>query len=80
MPTLETFTADVMQAGIRSEIGCKAEFVVVEGVGHTLLGQEAAVEPDILRIARVQANSISGEIDSDIRGRYSYLFNGVGLI
>ena len=43
--------------------------MVVEGVGRTLLGQETALEIDILRIGPVQASSVSGKIDSDIRGR-----------
>ena len=54
--------------------------MVVEGVGRTLLSQERAVELDILRIGAVEANSASGEIDSGNRGRYSYLFNGVGRL
>lgn len=43
--------------------------MVVEGIDHTLLSQETAVELDILRIGPVEANSVSGEIDSDTRER-----------
>ena len=52
----------------------------VKGVGRTHLSQETAVELDILRISPFEASSISEEIDSDIRGKLSYLFNGVGLL
>ena len=38
--SLGTFTAEVMQAGFKD--GSKADFVVVEGDGHTLLGRETA--------------------------------------
>ena len=58
------------------ETDCKADFVVVEGVGRTPLGRETAVELDLLRIGPVQANSVGGGIGRDISGRYSYLFNG----
>ena len=54
--------------------------MVVEGVGRTLLGQEAAVKIDILRIGPAQTNSVNWGIGSDIRGKYSDLFNGVGLL
>ena len=67
----------LVQAG--SETGCKADFMVVKGVGRTLLGQEAALEIDILRISSVPANSVNGGVGSDICGRYRDLFNGVGL-
>ena len=43
-----------------SEKGCKADFLVVEGVSRTFLGQEAVLEMDILRIGPVQANSVNG--------------------
>ena len=78
LPTLGTFTADVMLAG--DETGCRADFVVVKGDGRILLGRGTAMDLDILRIGPVQANSASGGLDSDIRGRYSALFNGVGLL
>ena len=75
---LKTFTADVMVAG--AETGCKADLVVVDVVGRTLLCRETAVELVILHIGPVQANSVSGGIGSDICGRYSDLINGVGLL
>ena len=78
LPILGTLTADVMLAG--DETGCRANFVVVKGDGRTLLGCGTAMDLDILRIGPVQANSVSGGLDSDIRGRYSTLFNGVGLL
>ena len=48
----------------RLEAGCKADFVFVEGVG-----QEMAVELDIMCIGPVEASRVSGEIDSDSRVR-----------
>ena len=75
---LKTFTADLIVAGGETE--CKTDFVVVEAVVPTLLGRETAVELNILCTGPVQANSVSGEIDSDIRGRYSDLSKGVGLL
>ena len=78
LPTLGTLTADVKLAG--DETGCRANFVVVEGDGRTLPGCGTAMDLDILRIGPVQANSVSGGLDSDIHGRYSTLFNGVGLL
>ena len=53
----------------RLEAGCKADVLLVEGVGRTLLSQETAVEFDVLRIGPVEASSVSGEIDSDSRVR-----------
>ena len=54
--------------------------MVVEGVGRTLLGQEAALEIDILHIGPVQANRVSGRMGSEICESFSDLFNGVGLL
>ena len=54
--------------------------MVVEGVSRTLLGQEAALEIDILHIGPVQANRVSGQIGSEICEGFSDLFNGVGLL
>lgn len=78
LPTLGTFTADVMLAG--DETGCRADFVGVKGDGHMLLGCGTVMDLDILRVGPVQANSVSRRLDGDIRGRYSALFNGVGLL
>ena len=75
LPTLGTSTTDVMLAG--DETGCRADFVVVKGDSCTLLGRGTAMDLDILCIGPVQANSVSGGLDGDIRGRYSALFNGV---
>ena len=64
------------------ETGCRADFMVVKGDGHTLLGRGTAMDLDILRVCPVQANSVSGGLVSDIRGRYMYsaLFNRVELL
>ena len=78
LPILGTFTADVMLAG--DETGCRADFMVVKGDDRTLLGRGTEMDLEILRVGPVQANSVSGGLDSHIRGRYSALFNGVGLL
>ena len=59
---------------------CYANFVVGKGDGRTPLGRGMAMDLHILRIGPVQANSVSGGLDGDIWGRYSALFNGVGLL
>ena len=61
-----------------SETFSKADFMIVEVVGRTLLGQEAALEIDIGRIGPVEESSVSSGIGTDICGRD--LFNGVGLL
>ena len=78
LPLLRTYTADVMLAG--DGTGCRADFVVVKGDGRTLLGRGSPMDLDILRVGPVQASSVSGGLDGDICGRYSALFNGVGLL
>ena len=78
LPTLGTFTADVMLAG--DETGCRADFVVVKGDSRTLLGRGTAMVLDILRVGPAEANSVSRGLDGDIRRRYSALFNGVGRL
>ena len=62
------------------ETGCRANFVVVKGDGRMLLGRGTAMDLDILRVSPIQANSVSGGLDGDVRGRYSALFNAVGLL
>ena len=52
--TLGTFTADVMQAGFKN--GSQADFGVVEGNGHTLLGHETARVLNLLCVGPFQAN------------------------
>ena len=54
---------------------CWADFVVGKGDGRGM-----AMDLHILRIGPVQANSVSGGLDGDICGRYSALFNNVGLL
>ena len=65
LPTLGTFKADVMLVG--DETGCRADFVVVKGDGCTLLGRGTGMDLHILRVGPVQANSVSGGLDGDIR-------------
>lgn len=58
LPTLGTFTADVMQAGFKN--GSQADFGVVECNGHTLLGHETARVLNLLCVGPFQANSVDG--------------------
>ena len=59
----------------------KADFVVVEGDGRTLLGRETAEALNLLRVGPFQANSVdSGRPDSVVREKYKHLFSGVGLL
>ncbi|KAL9974552.1 hypothetical protein ACROYT_G011601 [Oculina patagonica] len=72
LPTLGSFTADVMLAG--SNVRCRTDFVVVKGNGRTLLGRETAELLSLLRVGPSQANSVtSGQLESDIRERYKDL-------
>ena len=56
LPTLGTFTADVVLADNNSTT-CTADFVVIEGEGRTLLGREAAEVLNLLLIGPLQANN-----------------------
>ena len=78
LPTLGTFTADVMLSG--SSNGCTADFVVVKSNGGTLLGRGTAEKLGVLHISPFEANNLSGRAECDIRERYSSLFPGVGLL
>ncbi|PFX12923.1 Uncharacterized protein K02A2.6 [Stylophora pistillata] len=81
LSTLGTFTADVTHAGCEFKDGSKAEFIVVEGDGRTLLGRETAEVLNLLRVGPFQANSVDGgRPDGSIRGKYKELFSGVGLL
>ena len=75
LPTLGTFTADITLAD--SNAGYKDDFVVVKGNGRTLMGRETAEKLGILHIGPMQANTVSGLQDCDIRERYSGLFSSV---
>ena len=80
LPTLGTFTADVVLAD-NNNTGCTADFVVIEGEGRTLLGRETAEVLNLLFIGPLQANNVtSGQLESDIRAKYKSLFSGVGLL
>lgn len=56
LPTLETFTPDVMQAGFKNR--SQADFGMVEGNGRTLLGHETARVLNLLCVGPFQANSV----------------------
>ena len=80
LPTLGTFTAYVVLAD-NNNTGCTADFVVIEGVGRTLLGRETAEVLNLLFNGPLQANNVtSGQLESDIRAKYKSLFSGVGLL
>ena len=79
LPTLGTFTADVMLNGNNN--GCRADFVVVKGDGRTLLGRETAEVLDLLHIGPFQANNVdSGGLESCVREKYKAVFTGIGLL
>ena len=66
LPTLGTFTADVMLTG--NSNGCRADFVVVKDDGRTLLGGETAELLNLLFIGPFQANNVdSGETGSQMQ-------------
>ena len=70
---------DVAQAGFKD--GNKADFVLVEGDGRTLMGRETAETLNLLRVGPFQTNSVdSGRPDSVVREKYKHLFSGVGLL
>ncbi|PFX12441.1 Uncharacterized protein K02A2.6 [Stylophora pistillata] len=79
--TLGNFTADVTQAGCGFKDGSKADFIVFEGDGRTLLGRETAGVLNLLRVGTFQANSVDGgRSDGSVRQKYKELFSGVGLL
>ena len=80
LPTLGTFTADVMSTD--TNVTCTADFVVMDGDGRTLLCRDTAEKLNLLRIGPSHVvNSVGAEITGqDIKDRYKELFNGVGLL
>ena len=79
LPTLGTFTADVMLNG--NSNGCRADFVVVKGDGCTLLGRETVEVLNLLHTGPFQANNVgSGGLESCIREKYKAMFTGVSLL
>ena len=78
LPTLGTFTADVLVPDNNSR--CRTDFVVIDGEGRTLLCRKTAEELSLLHIGPVEINSIIGErTEPDIRKEYKDLLNGIGL-
>ena len=71
LPTLGTFTADVLVPDNNSR--CRTDFVVIDGEGRTLLCRKTSEELNLLHIGPVQINSI-------IRKEYKDLLNGIGLL
>ena len=80
LPTLGTFTADVMPTD--TNVTCTADFVVMDGDGRTLLCRDTAEKLNLLRIGPSHVvNSVGAETTGqDIKDRYKELFNGVGLL
>ena len=80
LPTLGTFTADVMSTD--TNVTCTADFVVMDGDGRTLLCRDTAEKFNLLRIGPSHVvNSVGAETTGqDIKDRYKELFNGVGLL
>ncbi|PFX20112.1 Transposon Tf2-6 polyprotein [Stylophora pistillata] len=74
-----TLMAGVTQAGFKD--GGKADFIVVEGDGRTLLGRETTEVLNLLRVGPFQANTgDGGRPDGDVREKYKQLFSGVGVL
>ena len=80
LPTLGTFTADVMSTD--TNVTCTADFVVMDGDGRTLLCRDTAEKLNLLHIGPSHVvNSVGAETTGqDIKDRYKELFNGVGLL
>ena len=79
LPTLGTFTANITSPSNDSQFS--SDFVVIQGEGRTLLGQETAETLNLLRIGPLHVNSVVGECTAaDIREEYKDLFRGVGLL
>ncbi|XP_070548738.1 uncharacterized protein [Ptychodera flava] len=78
LPTLGTFTADIMSP---DKLRCRADFVVIKSRGRTLLCRETAERLNLLRVGPIHANSVVDEkSDEDIRREYKDILQGVGLL
>ena len=77
LPTLGTFTADIMS--IDTGATCKTDFVVINGDGRSLLCRETAEKLGLLRLGPSHAVNIVNT-EADIKEKYKELFNGVGLL
>ena len=79
LPTLGTSSATVVSPSTNAN--CQAEFVVIKGGGHTLLGRETAEILELLHVGPLQANSVVSEhSEGDIRGKYQDLLTGIGRL
>ena len=72
LPTLGTFTADIMS--IDTDATCKTDFVVINGDGRSLLCRETAE-----KLGPSHAVNIANT-EADIKEKYRERFNGVGLL
>lgn len=79
LPTIGTFTADVMLTGNNN--GCRADFVLIKGDSRTLPGRETADILTLLNIGPFQANNADGVgLASFIRKKYKTLFTFIDLL
>ena len=73
------FSATVVSPSTNAN--CQADFVVIKGDGHTLLGRETAEILELLHVGPLQANSVVSEhSEGDIRGKYQDLLTGIGRL
>ena len=77
MPTLGTFTADILS--IDTGATCKTDFVVINGDGRSLLCRETAEKLGLLRLGPSHGVNIVNT-EADIKEKYKELFNGVGFL
>ncbi|XP_022788129.1 uncharacterized protein LOC111328046 [Stylophora pistillata] len=77
LSTLGTFTADIMS--IDTSVTCKADFVVINGDGRSLLCRETTVKLGLLRPGPSHAVNVVNT-EADIKEKYKELFSGVGLL
>ena len=73
--TMGTFTVEVISKD--TKLRCVADFVVMNGEGHRLLGRDTAECLGLLHVGPVQINLVN---ISDVLDRYPELFKGVGLL
>jgi len=75
LPTLGTFTADMMSFDIGAT--CKTDFVVLNGDGRSLICRETAEKLGLLRLGPSHTVNVVNT-EADINEKYKELFNGVG--
>ncbi|XP_077983944.1 uncharacterized protein LOC144438677 [Glandiceps talaboti] len=77
LPTLGTFTAVVVSP---NNSMCKADFVVIEGEGKSLLCRKTAEILNLLRVGPIHVNTVDNKFTGEIMEEYKVVLNGVGLL